>query len=154
MVHRDAQKAQREFDQDLYQCADGRELFELLSRRQEELLMVAEGERRNEVSRPIRMAKQYVMQHFQEPITLEEVCEAAGFSASYFSSLFKKETGEGFAKYLTRVRMEEAKTLLRETNLPVAEICERVGYSDRKHFTHTFHRATGLNPAEYRKMYG
>ena len=116
--------------------------------------MVAEGERRNEVSRPIRMAKQYVMQHFQEPITLEEVCEAAGFSASYFSSLFKKETGEGFAKYLTRVRMEEAKTLLRETNLPVSEICERVGYSDRKHFTHTFHRATGLNPAEYRKMYG
>ena len=116
--------------------------------------MVAEGERRNEASRPIRMAKQYVMQHFQEPITLEAVCEAAGFSASYFSSLFKKETGEGFAKYLTRVRMEEAKTLLRETNLPVAEICERVGYSDRKHFTHTFHRATGLNPAEYRKMYG
>ena len=50
--------------------------------------------------------------------------------------------------------MEEAKTLLRETNLPVTEICERVGYSDRKHFTHTFHRATGLNPAEYRKMYG
>ena len=74
------------------------------------------------------MAKQYVMQHFQDPITLEEVCEAAGFSASYFSSLFKKETGEGFAKYLTRVRMEEAKTLLRETNLPVSEICERVGY--------------------------
>lgn len=154
MVHGDAQKAQREFDQDLYQCADSRELFELLSRRQEELLMVAEGERQNEASRPIRMAKQYVMQHFQDPITLEEVCEAAGFSASYFSSLFKKETGEGFAKYLTRVRMEEAKTLLRETNLPVSEICERVGYSDRKHFTHTFHRATGLNPAEYRKMYG
>ena len=65
----------------------------LLSRRQEELLMVAEGERQNEASRPIRMAKQYVMQHFQDPITLEEVCEAAGFSASYFSSLFKKETG-------------------------------------------------------------
>ena len=154
MVHGDAQKAQREFDLDLCQCADSRELFALLSRRQEELLMVAVGERQNEASRPIRVAKQDVMQHFQDPITLEEVCEAAGFSASYFSSLFKKETGEGFAKYLTRVRMEEAKTLLRETNLPVSEICERVGYSDRKHFTHTFHRATGLNPAEYRKMYG
>ena len=50
--------------------------------------------------------------------------------------------------------MEEAKTLLRETSLPVAEICARVGYSDRKHFTHTFHKDTGLNPAEYRKLYG
>ena len=60
--------------------------------------MVAEGERRNEVSRPIRMAKQYVMQHFQEPITLEEVCEAAGFSASYFSSLFKNGNRGGLCQ--------------------------------------------------------
>lgn len=72
----------------------------------------------------------------------------------YFSMLFKRETGEGFAKYLTRVRIEEAKTLLRETSIPIAEICEKVGYSDRKHFTHTFHKATGLNPVEYRKLYG
>ena len=62
------------------------------------------------------------MQHYQEPITLETVCEDIGFSVNYFSTLFKRETGEGFAKYLTRVRMEEAKTLLRETSLPVAEI--------------------------------
>ena len=50
--------------------------------------------------------------------------------------------------------MEEAKNLLRETNLPVAEICSRVGYSDRKHFTSVFHKFTGLNPGEYRKLYG
>ena len=50
--------------------------------------------------------------------------------------------------------MEEAKELLRETGLPVAEICERVGYSDRKHFTYTFHKMTGVNPAQYRKLYG
>ena len=98
--------------------------------------------------------KQYVMQHFDEPITLETVCEDIGFSVNYFSMLFKRETGEGFAKYLTRVRIEEAKTLLRETSIPIAEICEKVGYSDRKHFTHTFHKATGLNPVEYRKLYG
>ena len=76
------------------------------------------------------------------------------FSTTYFSAMFKKETGEGFAKYLTRIRMEEAKNLLRETGLPVSEICERVGYSDRKHFTHTFHKIAGVNPAEYRKLYG
>ena len=85
---------------------------------------------------------------------MEEVCEHVGFSVAYFSALFKKETGEGFAKYLTRVRMEEAKNLLRDTGLSVAEICEKVGYNDRKHFTHTFHKITGVNPAEYRKLYG
>ena len=90
----------------------------------------------------------------RENITLEEVCAHVGFSVAYFSALFKKETGEGFAKYLMRVRMDEAKTLLRETGLSVTEICERVGYNDRKHFTQTFHKIAGVNPAEYRKLYG
>ena len=121
---------------------------------QERLLSEARELRSSEAARPIRIAKQYVMQHFDEPITLETVCEDIGFSVNYFSMLFKRETGEGFAKYLTRVRIEEAKTLLRETGIPIAEICEKVGYSDRKHFTHTFHKATGLNPVEYRKLYG
>ena len=150
----DVEEVQQDFSLCCNQCRSGTELFEELGRLQESLLTEAVEARENEATRPIRIAKQYVMQHFHEPITMEDVCEMAGFSTSYFSVLFKKETGEGFAKYLTRVRMEEAKTLLRETNLPVADICEKVGYSDRKHFTHTFHKATGLNPAEYRKLYG
>ena len=92
--------------------------------------------------------------HYHEPIALEQVCEEAGFSASYFSALFKKETGEGFIKYLTRVRMEHAKELLQQTSLPVTEVCARVGYSDIKHFTQTFKRETNLSPAQYRKLYG
>ena len=149
-----AEGMKQEFEYRCRQCCRGEELFKQLEEIQE-ILITETGElRKNEAGRPVRIAKQYVMQHFHEPITLEDVCEAAGFSVSYFSVLFKKETGEGFAKYLTRVRMDEAKRLLRETNMPVAEICERVGYSDRKHFTHTFHKVAGLNPAEYRKLYG
>lgn len=110
--------------------------------------------RENDSSRPIRAAKQYIKQNYTRNITLDEVAEYVGFSASYFSAFFKKETGEGFAKYLTRIRIEEAKGLLRETRIPVAEICEKVGYSDRKHFTYTFHKMTGVNPAQYRKLYG
>lgn len=148
------EEIQREFEESCSLCGTAGELFGLLGRIQDKLLNEARELRSSEAARPIRIAKQYVMQHFQEPITLETVCEDIGFSVNYFSMLFKRETGEGFAKYLTRVRIEEAKTLLRETSLPVAEICEKVGYSDRKHFTHTFHKATGLNPAEYRKLYG
>jgi len=50
--------------------------------------------------------------------------------------------------------MEQAKLLLRESNLPVTEICRRVGYNDPKHFTHTFEKAAGVKPSTYRKLYG
>lgn len=147
-------KCIEEFKMSCRQCCTVEELFEQIEIVQKEKITAIGEQRRNEEGRPVRVAKQYVKQHFQEPITLEEVSEAIGFSVSYFSVLFKKETGEGFAKYLIKVRMDEAKRLLRETNCPVAEICEMVGYSDRKHFTQTFNKATGLNPAEYRKLYG
>ena len=52
------------------------------------------------------------------------------------------------------MRINRAKELLRETGLSVAQVCEAVGYSDRKHFTQTFHKMTGVNPAEFRRLYG
>lgn len=107
-----------------------------------------------DTARPVRMAKQYIQNHYSEPITQEEVSSAVGLSAAYFSALFKKVEGEGFAKYLIGVRMEQAKILLRETNIPVSKICQQVGYNDLKHFTHTFEKTTGVKPTVYRKMYG
>ena len=85
---------------------------------------------------------------------MEEVSSEVGLSAAYFSVLFKKSEGEGFAKYLINLRVEEAKRLLREGNDSVAEICRKVGYNDLKHFTHTFEKVTGVKPATYRKLYG
>ena len=111
--------------------------------------------KREETSiRPIRQAKQYIQNHFSEQITMEEVSSVVGLSSAYFSVLFKKSEGEGFARYLINLRMEEAKRLLRESNIPAAEICRKVGYNDLKHFTHTFEKATGVKPATYRKLYG
>ena len=77
-----------------------------------------------------------------------------GFNSSYFSSFFKKETGAGFADYLIQLRMEKAKELLKDTKDTVKEVCEKVGYSDVKHFTSMFRKYTGLKPGEYRKLYG
>ena len=142
------------FELQCMQCETTEALIKALKELQSNLISELEQAKENESSRPIRMAKKYIMQNFHRNISLEEVCEHVGFSAAYFSAMFKKETGEGFAKYLMRIRMEEAKQLLRETGIPVAEICEKVGYNDRKHFTHTFHKYTGVNPAEYRKLYG
>ena len=86
-------------------------------------------------------------------ITLEEVSGHVGFNASYFSTLFKKECGSNFLEYLSEVRMNHAKELLKETNLSIAEICEKVGYNDLKHFTKNFKKNARIKPNEYRKLY-
>jgi len=144
----------RDFEERCELCSSVGRLLECLRSFLNEQIKSVRDRFESEAIRPIRIAKNYVMQHFNEPITLEDICAAAGFSVSYFSKLFKKESGEGFSKYLSRVRIDRAKELLRETNLPVAEVCERVGYSDIKHFTATFKKMTSLNPGQYRKLYG
>ena len=143
-----------QYDESCGQSSSIDDLFGQLKKLQQEQISRLQAERESEATRPIRLAKKYVQEHYQEPITLEDVCASVGFSVSYFSVLFKKETGEGFAKYLTNVRIDKAKELLQETDYPVAEICREVGYSDVKHFVQTFRKATGLNPAQYRKLYG
>lgn len=104
--------------------------------------------------RPVRLAKQYIHNHYQEQITLEEVSDYVGLTPAYFSVMFKKETEIGFAKYLINERIEGAKDLLRESTLSVADICRKVGYNDPKHFTRLFEKNVGVKPAVYRKLYG
>lgn len=130
------------------------QVFHALGDFQREHLQALTDSHENETARPVRKARQYIQNHYSEQITLEEVSDAVGLSPAYFSSLFKKTQGEGFARYLIGVRMEQAKILLRETNLPAAEVCRRVGYNDLKHFTHTFEKTAGVKPSTYRKLYG
>lgn len=128
-------------------------LFGFLTAEIEGSFSKAAQQKKQEDNRPIRTAKKYMKEHYMEPITLEDVSAMAGFNPTYFSSLFKKETGSSFLEYLSGVRMDEAKRLLRETGIPVAVVCEHVGYSDVKYFTKAFIKYTGLKPNEYRKLY-
>lgn len=135
-------------------CAKAEELFCRLQAFEQSLLDERIESYREDSARPVRLAKQYMQNHFSEPLSLEEVSEQVGLSPAYFSVLFKKEVQTGFAKYLMNIRMEQAKLMLRETNLPVAQICKKVGYNDQKHFTQVFEKQTGVKPAVFRKLYG
>lgn len=143
-----------DFSDSCRQCSRVDQLFQNLEQFQREEMEAILSQSSALSTRPIRQAKQFVQSHFSENISLETVSAAIGFSSSYFSAIFKKEAGEGFAKYLTRVRIDRAKELLQQTNLPVADICNQVGYSDLKHFNSTFKKMTSLNPGQYRKLYG
>ena len=140
--------------QQVERCSEATQVFDCLKEFCCGYLARQSAQQESESVRPIRKAKQYIQEHYSEPITQEEVSSAVGLSPAYFSVLFKKTEGEGFARYLINVRMEQAKILLRESNSPVSEICRLVGYNDVKHFTHTFEKAAGVKPAVYRKLYG
>lgn len=101
----------------------------------------------------VKMAKSYTKEHYQDAgLSLGEVADAVGISRTYFSSIFKELTGEKYWDYLSRCRIEKAKSLLRETGLSQAEISERVGYSSEYHFSRKFKELAGISPNKYRKQ--
>ncbi len=142
-----------DFETLFHRCFSLQSLFDGLSKMISEQLETLIQERRLADKRPIRTAKKYIQEHYALPITLEEVSGEAGFNATYFSSLFKKETGQNFLEYLTDVRIKAAKQLLADTARSVNQVSEEVGYIDIKHFTKLFKKSTGLTPTEYRKLY-
>ena len=98
-------------------------------------------------------AKQYVQQHLAEDISLNDVAKQVCLSPAYFSTLFKAETGCGFIKYLQRVRVEQAKKLLKNKGMRIRDIAEAVGYKDVKFFNKVFLNETSVTPSEYRRFY-
>lgn len=96
-------------------------------------------------------AKTYIIEHYAETITLEDVANNANLSQYYFSRLFKQETGTSFIDFLTKIRIEKSKKLLLMEGLSVKEIAYMVGFNDPNYFSKAFKKATGESPVEYRK---
>ena len=107
----------------------------------------------NRENNVIRQAKNFVTQHYAESISLAQVAKHVCLSTSYFSTLFKTETGVGFVEYLQHIRIEQAKKLLKTSKMRIADIAEKVGYRDIKFFNKIFVKETTVTPSEYRKFY-
>lgn len=93
----------------------------------------------------------FVNRHYTENITLEQICSVFSRSRSCISHTFKKETGKSFREYLINVRLQSAKSLLRNSGLSVSEIAFSVGFNDSNYFSNTFKAHTGMSPGMYRK---
>jgi len=96
-------------------------------------------------------AKDYIDRRLASDIGVEEVATHLGISCSYFSLLFKTQFGETFVEYVTRQRMELAKSLLLLTDKSIAKIGALSGYAERRYFTKVFQRHTGMTPSEFRE---
>ncbi|MCZ8522270.1 MULTISPECIES: response regulator transcription factor [Paenibacillus] len=94
----------------------------------------------------------YVDENYMEPCSLAEIAEKFHLSGTYFSKLFKRETGDTFTNYVTRVRMEKAKLLLSNTEMKIFEVAAAIGYDDPNYFTNVFRTTQKISPTEFRKQ--
>lgn len=95
----------------------------------------------------------YICEHSSESLDLTEVAKVFNFNYYYLSSYFNQHSEEGFSDYLNKIRIEKACELLKHAMLPIAEISNKVGYSDQSYFSRVFKKITGHTPSTYRRLY-
>lgn len=93
-----------------------------------------------------------IHERYAENLTTVDIAEGVFLSPTYVSLLFKQETGETLFEYLTKVRIEKAKELLRDPRNKFYEVCHAVGYVDPSHFSKLFKKMTGYTPSAYREQ--
>ncbi len=96
---------------------------------------------------------EYINNHYKENLTLDEISAKAGFSRFHFSRLFKENTGSTVVELINAKRCEAATILLRETSMPISEICFECGYDSPSYFAKTFSKIYGYLPSDYRKIH-
>lgn len=99
----------------------------------------------------ILRAMSFIRRRFTEKVSLEDVADEVSLSPTYFSRLFKEEAGQSFKSFLNDLRIGEARTLLRESDLPLVEIASRVGFEDQSYFSRVFRNVVGISPGRYRR---
>lgn len=99
----------------------------------------------------IEQAKRWIADHRAEDVTIKKIADHVYMNPTYFSEYFKMQTGETVLDYLTRLRIELAKELLRDTRLKLHDISGRVGYQDVKYFSKLFKHKLGMTPSQYRE---
>ena len=112
----------------------------------------AMNQERDKTARKVILdAKQYILDHYTDPdLSVEMICRELHISPAYFSTMFKKETGQTYVAYLTEVRLNRAVELLNETDDKTYVIAKKVGYQEQNYFSYVFKKKFGVSPTRYR----
>ncbi len=101
----------------------------------------------------VRRALEFIDQQFFSDLAVEQIAREAHLSTSRFSHLFKSQMGLTPIKYLTKVRIQNARQMLKNSKTSFADIAQELGYSDQSYFTKVFKKLEGLTPQSFRKGY-
>ena len=140
---------------DIFAASGDRETFRKTA---EELLVTAINTRQEmpaemKYSHVISRAEKYVKENYADPnISLISVAKHIGMSAAHFSTVFSQTMGRPFIHYLTGLRIERAKELLKTTNMKLSDIAMEIGYNEPNYFSHVFRKTTGITPKEFRAL--
>lgn len=129
---------------------DVKELLSLLTEMQNVVLGEKKGEITGNIRDYVKEAVAYINENYFEELTLSGLSEKYAVESSYFSKLFKQETGENLMLYIASRRMEKAKELMRREDINIAEVAFMVGYDDYTYFSKVFKKHVGVSPREYR----
>ena len=103
---------------------------------------------------PLRRAIAYLDEYYRKPLQLTEVADSCGVSPSYLSRLFSDHMKSSFIDYLTGVRIQQAKQLMKAGGHSIKEISYDVGYQDPNYFSKIFRKFCGISPTQYQKNKG
>lgn len=93
--------------------------------------------------------KKYIATNINKHLSLNDVSDAFGISPNYLSQLFKKYNDMGFNEYVTWLKVQEAKTMLTDSNMKVYEIADTLGFESAFYFSKVFKKVEGISPSEY-----
>jgi len=128
--------------------ADADSIRRYLNTMDRNLILSATGSKNTDV---IVKAQEYIQKNYADKdISLHLVAKAVSISPNHFSTVFSQETGETFIGYITKVRLEQAKVLLKTTQMRTSDIGYEVGYNDTHYFSYVFKKHTGMTPKEFR----
>ena len=97
--------------------------------------------------------KDYIDRNYKKDISAKDVAGILGYSDVYFSKVFKQLFDDNFINYLTKIRIDRAKVLLKDISFNIKEVGKSVGYADSNYFTKVFKRSIGISPSEYRNRH-
>lgn len=110
-----------------------------------------EGNNTQKFRKIIELAIEFINKNYSQNLSLKQIADVVYMNPNYLCDLFKQETGTYFSDYITRVRIDNAKKLLKtRAELKSYEVAELVGYKDAKYFTQVFKKQVGVTPTDYR----
>lgn len=129
------------------------QLLDALTKSEKNLVAHTQITVRKKDQQLVKYGIEYINQHFDNELNLTTIADNAGVSYHHFSRTFKKISGYNFKEYLTMIRINKAKLLLKDTLIPITDISYTCGFSGHKQLIFAFNKYCRMTPTEFRKSY-